>query len=263
MKNIHIMLCGSNDQILKQSKGHESCELIYEKEYPEGAYYVIETKEKYLKVDIDEHIHPSIIYIPDGRMVYKIPEGEKLTAYHPEAFKGSYHHVHILAVTKQELKERRNIALNGYDIRNAKGYYPHSDANVMTRDEAVFESRNAIDGYLDNKGHGAFPYQSWGGGLRDDLEFELYFGRTVVIDEVIITLRADYVDDHDIHWESAVIEFSDSDRLAINMIKTTEPQSFKFEAKEVEWIKLNHLQREISSAFSALSQIQVMGKDII
>jgi hypothetical protein len=263
MSNIHIMLCGSNDQILKDSRGNESCELIYEKEYPKGAYYIIESKSKYLKVDLDEYIHPSILYIPDGRMVYKIPEGEKLRAYHPNAFKGTYHHVHILTASKEELKTRRNLALNGYDIRNAKGYYPHSDANVMTRDEAVFESRNAIDGYVDNQGHGSFPFQSWGGGLRDDLEFELYFGRTVLIDEIIITLRADYEGDHDIHWESAVIEFSDSDRIPIKMVKTTEPQAFRFKAKEVEWIKLNHLQRELSSAFSALSQIQVMGKDLL
>ena len=262
MKNIQVMLYGSNGQILKQSKGNESCELIYEKKYPEGAYYVIESKSKYLKIDLDEYIHPSIIYIPDGRMVYNIPGQDKRMAYHPKTFQGDYHHVHILTVPKEELKHRRNLALNGYDIRGAKGYYPHSDANVVTRDEAVFESRNAIDGYLDNQGHGNFPYQSWGGGLRDDLEFELYFGRTVLIDEIIITLRADYEGDHDIHWESAVVEFSDRDKLPIKLVKTTEPQTFRFKAKEIEWIKLNHLQREISSAFSALSQIQVMGRDL-
>ncbi len=261
MSKIHIKLYDAKNQIVKEAVANENCELIFEEKYPEGAYYIIESDMKYLNVDIDKYVHASIIYMPNGQMKYKIPEGEKLTAYHPESFKGIHHHVRVTEVKKETLEQRRNVALNGYDIRNATGYYPHSDANVMTRDEAVFESRNAIDGYTDNQGHGIFPYQSWGGGLRDDLEFELYFGRPVLIDEVIITLRADYVDDHDIHWESAIIEFSDGECLPINMVKTTESQSFKIEQKEVEWIKLNHLQREKSSAFSALSQIEVMGKE--
>ncbi len=146
--------------------------------------------------------------------------------------------MHILTASKEELKTRRNLALNGYDIRDAKGYYPHSDANVMTRDEAVFESRNAIDGYMDNQGHGSFPYQSWGGGLRDDLEFELYFGRKVLIDEVIITLRADYEGDHDIHWESAVIEFSDSDRIPIKWSKQLSLKRFVLKPKKLNGLNL-------------------------
>lgn len=261
MKRIELTIFGGNGQVLAEATGDKACDLVYNDEYGEGTYFEIKTDYDFLKVDLDEHLKPSIIYMPHGYMNYAIPEGEKRLAYHPEAFRGTSHHLRLLPVTEDELNQRRNIAMNAYDKRNITGWYPHSDANVMTRDESVFESRNAIDGCKDNKGHGQYPYQSWGGGLRDDLEFELYFGRTVVVDEVVITLRADYVDDHDIHWESGIIEFSDGTTQSIQMHKTTEPMAFNFPAREVEWIKLNHLQREKSSAFSALIELEVMGKE--
>ncbi len=101
-----------------------------------------------------------------------------------------------------------------------------------------------------------------GAGLRDDLEFEIDFGRIVEVDEIAVILRADYKDDHDINWESGNIVFSDGSQMPIEMTKTTDPQVFSFEPKKVSWVKLNKLQRELSSAYSALSQIEVFGKDI-
>ncbi len=262
MKRIELTIYGSNGQPLAEASGDRVCDLVYNDVYDDGTYFEIKTDYDFLKVDLDEHLHPSIIYLPHGYMRYDIPVGEKRLAYHPESFKGDSHHLRLIPVTGEALQQRRNLALNAYDIRNESGWYPHSDANVMTRDESVFESRNAIDGYIDNKGHGQFPYQSWGGGLRDDLEFELYFGRKVCVDEVVVYLRADYEGDHDIHWESGIIEFSDGTTLPIEMHKTTEPMQFSFEEREVEWMKLNHLQREKSSAFSALIELQVMGKEV-
>lgn len=262
MRRIELTIYGSNGQALANATGDKACDLMYNQVYEKGTYFEIRTDYDFLKVDLDEHLHPSIIYMPHGYMHYAVPEGEKRLAYHADTFKGESHHLRLIPVTDEELHERRNLALNAYDKRDVTGWYPHSDANVMTRDESVFESRNAIDGCKENKGHGNYPYQSWGGGLRDDLEFELYFGRKVLVDEVIITLRADYEEDHDIHWESGVIEFSDGSTHAIKMHKTVEPMAFSFPEREVEWIKLNHLQREKSSAFSALIEIEVMGKEL-
>jgi len=250
-------------EILVDKSGRERLVLEYDRIWRRGDAVVFETETPYVTINLDPHLAETHAFIPGGRFEYAIPFGEKRTAYHPDAFSGPEHRISLRITESSLMKSRRNLALNSLDKRNINTCYPHSDANVMTRDEAVFESRNAIDGYCDTRGHGEFPFQSWGGGLRDDLEFELYFGRGVIIDEIALLLRADYRNDHDINWESGTIEFSDGSALPIEMMKTTEKQCFKLShPKMVEWIKLNHLKREISSAFSALSQIEVYGKEL-
>lgn len=255
-----ISICNGENKTLSENMGEDNVILNYENGYSDGDYVLFEAeKNDFVTVLIDPNIVESIIYLPEGSIKYVIPFGVARKAYHPEAFIGVSHQIKMTKTEKNQLKTRRNLALNGLDLRGQNQYFPHSDANVVTRDEPWFESRNAIDGYKETKGHGPFPYQSWGGGLRDDLEFRLYFGRDVIIDEVIIYLRADYVNDHDINWESGIIEFSDGQTFPINMIKSVEGQSFTFEARKVSWIKLHHLKREISAAFSALIQIEVYG----
>ena len=257
-----ILIKNEQNEVLISKEGDEKITLGYNQAYNDGDKIVFESDDfKFVKIEVDSHIVESVVYLPEGLLEYAIPVGEKKEAYHPETFTGSQHEIKMCVAGDETIKERRNLALNGLDKRGDSTCFPHSDANIVTRDEPWFESRNAIDGYKDTKGHGPFPFQSWGGGLRDDLEFRLYFGREVLIDEVIIYLRADYKDDHDINWESGIIEFSDGTTLPIKMIKTIEGQSFTFGPKKVTWIKLNHLRREISAAFSALIQIEVFGKE--
>lgn len=215
-----------------------------------------------VSISIDKNLQPAKIYMPKGKLMYQIPSGWKSKAYDDEAFKGPIR-ISMELCSDGDKKERRNLALNSMDVRGETvDYFPHADANVVTRDEPWFEARNAIDGIINTKGHGPYPYHSWGGGLREDLEFRLYFGRPVIIDEVVLHLRADYVDDHDINWENARIEFSDGTELQMKLKKTTDGQSFPFEPKEIQWLKLNNLEREISAAFSALTQIEVYGHEV-
>lgn len=217
----------------------------------------------YVEVDIDPRFNKSIVFVPDGKIVYQLPVGPKARAYDPDVFSGEQHSISMRIVSKEELGTRRNIAMNALDMRWDTGYFPHASANVVTRDEPWFEAKNAIDGHLLRDGHGAWPYQSWGGGLRDDLVFRLDFGREVLIDEIIIYLRADYTDEHDINWESGLLTFSDGDTMPIKMEKSEDGQSYAFDQKKVTWIELSELKREISAAFSALTQIEVFGKDIL
>lgn len=252
-----------NGQKLMDVQTEGNVALTLDRIYEVGDVVVFETSNPYVTIHVDDHVMDSHVFIPKGRLEYAIPFGEKKKAYHPEAFAGEKHLITIAETSEDILTSRRNIALNGLDKRDVATCYPHSDANIMTRDESVFESRNAIDGYKATEGHGKFPYHSWGGGLRDDLELEIDFGRIVSIDEIVLYLRADYVDDHDINWESAVIEFSDGSEMPIQMVKTTSPQSYGFDTKQVCWIKLTKLKREVSSAYSALSQIEVFGVDNI
>lgn len=248
---------------ITEAEGNDEVKLIMEQAYGFEDILIFEVnKDAYVEIDIDPHINKSIVFIPTGRFVYQIPAGHKKMAYHPEAFEGKKHQVTMRVVSSETLSTRRNLAMNGLDTRWGDECFPHAYANVVTRDEAWFEGKNAIDGYILRDGHGAWPYQSWGGGLRDDLAFTLDFGREVIIDEIIIYLRADYVDNHDIHWESGMLLFSDGENMAITMKKTGEGQSFKFKPKKTSSIRLDQLKREVSIAFSALSQIEVYGVEV-
>lgn len=243
--------------------GETQVKFNFQEEYGFEDILIFETEpESFVEIDIDPHFVNSIVYTPTGRIEYQLPVGPKAKAYHPDAFKGDNHSITMTAVSKDTMKSRRNLALNALDKRWETGYYPHTDANVVTRDEPWFEAKNAIDGCFEREGHGQYPYQSWGGGLRDDLEFTLDFGREVLVDEIVIYLRADYTDDHDINWETGTIELSDGHSIAAKMKKTQEGQSFKFEPQKITWVKLKNLKREISAAFTALTQIEVYGEDI-
>lgn len=245
---------------LMTAQGEESVDLDIDQAYGFEDILILETTpNSFVEIDIDAQVKPSLIFTPSGKITYQIPVGMKLKAYHPEAFQGDRHKITMRSVEPSRLEGRRNLAFNGLDKRWPTGYFPHAEANVVTRDEPWFEGKNAIDGWLERDGHGGWPYQSWGGGLREDLEFWIDFGREVIIDEVIIYFRADMKDGHDINWETGRLEFSNGHSIDLKMALTEEGQSFKFEAQTVSSIKLTDLKREVSAAFTALTQIEVFG----
>lgn len=261
MKITHTDRLGNK---LGEASGEQSVEIVITGEFGFEDILIFETEPgSFVEVDIDPTFNKSIVYLPQGKIVYQLPVGPKARAYDPEAFKGERHVISMATVAKDRLLERRNLAMNSLDMRWDTGYFPHASANVVTRDEPWFEAKNAIDGHFLRDGHGAWPYQSWGGGLRDDLVFRLDFGREVLVDEIVIYLRADYTDDHDINWESGLLTFSDGEKMPIKMEKVHDGQSYKFPEKKVTWFELSELKREISAAFSALTQIEVLGKDIV
>jgi len=261
--NMKISVTDRMGRTLEELEGSHDLEMILERPYGFEDAVIIECeKNSFLEISLDLQVKTSIVYVSTGKFEYTIPVGFKTKAYHPDAFQGNHHRIMVKDVSDLLAGKRRNLALNGYDLRWPTGYYPHAEANFVTRDEPWFEGKNAIDGHLERDGHGAWPYQSWGGGLRDDLEFTLDFGREVLVDEIILYLRADYVDDHDVNWESGVLQFSDGENMPITMTKTKQGQSFKFPQKKITWLKLNQLKREVSEAFSALTQIEVYGFEI-
>lgn len=255
-----IILTDRIGTFIVEEVGDDIVELNYNNKYGFEDILTFETEPgSFVEIDIDPHVNKSIVFTPTGTITYHIPVAQKLKAYHPDAFQGEQHHISMKVVSKETLTTRRNLAINGLDKRWKTGYYPHAEGNVVTRDEPWFEGKNAIDGKFERDGHGAWPYQSWGGGLRDDLEFVLDFGREVTIDEIIIYLRADFENDHDVNWESGTLEFSSGKITPIKMILTPEGQSFKFNNETIKWLKLKDLKREVSKAFSALTQIEVYG----
>ena len=131
---------------------------------------------------------------------------------------------------------------------------------METRGEAVFAAYNAIDGIYENGSHGEWPYQSWGINRDPNAEWTLSFGRPVGIDELRLTLRADFP--HDSWWESAVVAFSDGSEETLELKKESHPQAFDIKARTVEWLTLRHLKKvDDPSPFPALTQFEAWGTE--
>ena len=158
----------------------------------------------------------------------------------------------------EEIAARRNLAFNCYDEHGDTGFFPHAHANVETRGEAVFAARNAIDGIYENDAHGIWPYQSWGINRDPNAALTLDFGRPVTIDELRLTLRADFP--HDAWWTQATVEFDDGSREVLELKKSAAPQCFAIAPRTVKSLKLFELiKAEDPSPFPALTQIEAWG----
>lgn len=233
---------------------------IFNFEYQDGDWMIIDSDKKggFYKVQLEDTMAPSIIYVPGNFFIYHIPLTSKRTNYSPKSFYGNCHIIRVEEATPAEINERRNLAFNPYDEHENDTFYPHSYANIETRGECVFASRNAIDGYYFNDSHGSFPYQSWGINRDPKAEFTIDFGREVKIDEVVLTLRADFP--HDNYWEKVTLEFSDGSSLEAKLVKSAERQSIKFEPKVVKTITLKNLIKAKGiSEFPALTQFEAWG----
>ena len=200
----------------------------------------------------------ALVYVEKREINFHIPFGEQAITYSPKSFVGDRHVIRARLATGEEVAARRNLAFNPYDEHGDTGFYPHASANVETRGEAVFAARNAIDGVFENNSHGEYPYQSWGINRDPNAALTLAFGRPVTLDEIRLTLRADYP--HDNYWTQATLEFSDGSREVMPLTGSRTPQRLQFAPKTVEWLVLKELIRaEGPSPFPALTQIEAWG----
>jgi F5/8 type C domain len=153
-----------------------------------------------------------------------------------------------------------NLALNPNDTRDFNGIYPHASSNSETREEKAFLAINAINGITDNNGHGnEFP--SWGPHKEHKGTYwQVDFGKSVLTNELVIYLRADFP--HDGWWEKANIEFSDSTSIEIRLKKTAEPQSFDLGNKKTELIRITDLKQAVPNTWCAITEIEVWGNEI-
>lgn len=229
--------------------------------YQEGDFIEILTDEKFLWVQLDEALAPSLIYIPHGQFHYEVVIDEQLKrAYSPKIFSGERHYLWAKKPTKGELSARRNLALNIHAQKDFQGAYPHAFANVETRNDSTFFARNAIDGMIANESHGSYPYQSWGINQQADAEMTIDFGRLVTIDELAFVFRGDYP--HDSFWTNVTVEFSDTSMLTFATKDSLERQFFTFDGKVTSSVKLKRLiKNQDDSPFPALTQWEVYGTE--
>ncbi len=262
---INIKLIRSNGDVKWKAWG-EDIDEHFHGEYEEGDKFRVESVDtNFVKIRLDETMGEAMMYLPDGLFEFIVPFGyERSACYAPGAFSGDDHRIRISEPTEAEIYAEREISLNSHDRHNVHKYFPHAWANFVTRENPCFFERNAIDGVIDNSNHGSYPYHSWGGGLREDLEFEVRFGEPVEVSKVVIFIRADFP--HDTYWKEADLEFSDGEKIHVELKGVAEGQVTEFEPRMTEFVRLTGLKQQRladgSLSFAALSQMQVFGKYI-
>ena len=152
----------------------------------------------------------------------------------------------------------RNLAANPAGRQGEADGYPQASSNSEYNDLAWFAARCAIDGHTENRGHGK-RYPSWSPHKRTDLWWKLEFGRKVIVDKLVLHIRADF--SHDAYWHAATIEFSDGSRETIEILKTAKRQPFVFEKRSIEWLRLVDLVQEEPLGWCGLAEVEVWGID--
>lgn len=228
--------------------------------YEEGDRIALEcnTPGQYCVVQFEDTLPAALVYVAQREINYYIPFGENRIVFSPKSFTGTRHLIRARFATPEEIAARRCLSFNPYDQHGDNGFFPHAVANVETRGEAVFAAYNAIDGIFENASHGEWPYQSWGINRDPKAEWKLSFGRPVCIDEIRLTLRADFP--HDNYWTNATVAFSDGSSESFPLIKSEKPQAFSIAPRTVEWLVLKDLiQAQGPSPFPALTQFEAFG----
>jgi len=257
--HMQISVVNQENQVLATSRpcGY-GVALEYKQSYQAGDTVLLTIEEVGLyELQIDECLGTCIVHL-EQEARFQIPtEAEKRTCYPKLAFTGD---CHLMTLTPFTPTERRNLALNVYDHHQAKGIHPHASANVETRGEMVFAARNAIDGVFANHSHGDYPYASWGINRDPKAEMRIEFGRSVIADEIRLTLRADWP--HDSWWTEAVVTDSNGKRYVLPLTKSPLPQVFPIEPTSMTSLTLGELKKaDDPSPFPALTQIEVWGTE--
>ena len=262
MELIHLKVLDEAGNTLLTCPPGESVSLIYRAAYRPGDRVALEigTPGQYLMVQFEDTMPPALIYVTAREINFRIPFGEQAIIYSPKSFAGDCHIIRARFASAQEIAARRNLAFNPYDAHGDTGYFPHAHANVETRGEAVFAARNAIDGVYENIAHGTWPYQSWGINRDPAAALTLEFGRPVTVDEIRLTLRADFP--HDSWWTRATVRFSDGSAEELPLEKSGAPQCFAIAPRTVTSLTLCELiKADDPSPFPALTQIEAWGTE--
>lgn len=165
--------------------------------------------------------------------------------------------IFIFLVACNKKVEYENLALNAKATHDFQGIYPYAFSNSETRGEKAYWALNAINGNTYNTKHGdKFP--SWGPQKDIDSAFwQVDFGDTIIANELVIYIRADFP--HDGYWNKAKIVFSDNSNMDIELKKTAEPQKFILNNKKTAYIRIEDLIQAMPDTWCALTEVEVWG----
>ena len=262
-ETVKLKILDAAGRTLLTAPAAERVSLVYNAAYRPGDRVALEigTPGRYCVVQFEDTMPEALVFVQKREINFAIPFGEQASTYSPKSFTGDCHIARARLASEQEVAARRNLAFNPYDAHGDTGFYPHAAANVETRGEAVFAARNAIDGVYENDAHGVWPYQSWGVNRDPNAALTLSFGRSVVVDELRLTLRADFP--HDSWWTEATVRFDDGGSETLRLKKTAEPQAFAISPRTVASLTLCDLKKAGDpSPFPALTQIEAWGTNL-
>ena len=257
---ISIIVQSSDGSVLASASHPEEVFLSVDRVYQPGDRILI-SGAAHLRVQMDQALPAGEVFLPREEMTWAVPCGEHRLAYAPGLFEAPRHIIAVAALRKEELSAVRNLSCNPADLRGDTDFFPHCTANVETRNEACFCARNVIDGVRLNTFHGEWPFQSWGIGAREDAWCRLDLGRTVAVEKMALTLRADFP--HDAYWTAGHVVLSDGSDIPFRLQKTADRQWICLENRRVRWLRLERLVKsDDPSAFPALRQWEVFGRDM-
>lgn len=260
MQTCQLRIHAKTGECRSQSEWGEHTILVYSDVYRPGDYIILETDKarRFWEIRLDDSMLPAIVFLEDKKLRFEIPFNDKKLPYSPKSFFGALHVITARPADEYMVYMRRNLALNPYDNSNITGVFPHASANIETRGEAVFAARNTIDGIYANSFHGEYPYQSWGINRDPDAALKIDLGIPCLVDEIRLTLRADFP--HDNYWVRANLDFSDGSSETAHLVKSALTQAFRFPEKNVKWVELNKLiKSDEPSPFPALTQFEIWG----
>ena len=230
--------------------------------------------EKYIGFTLSAKMGESIIYCPDGVFEYVVPDTSNMVTTISKSYANTTNYLTARILTEDELKVKRNLALNLYDYTNNPSVksditdqYPHITASSEwenSKGETHFYARNAIDGFTANTGHGGYPLQSWGPANSGSQWLTLDFGRGVNADELGIVIRYDV--GHDTWFRSAKVIATFEDGTTkdqdITIIWTDKEQIFELDFdKPVTKLQLNSLVPNSSGGWAAFTEVAVYGTE--
>ena len=257
---ITVIVQDAAGTVLASASHPEEVLLSVDRVYQPGDVVLV-SGAAHLKIQMDQALPSGEVYLPEEKMTWTVPFGEHRLAYAPGLFEAPRHIIAAAVLPGDQLCRVRNLACNPADLRGDTDFFPHCTANVETRNEACFCARNVIDGICLNTFHGEWPFQSWGIGAREDAWCRLDLGRTVAVEKMALTLRADFP--HDAYWTAGHVVLSDGSDIPFRLQKTADRQWICLENRRVRWLRLERLVKsDDPSAFPALRQWEVFGRDL-
>lgn len=262
MQQITLTLLDKHNNIKAAKSQFDFVSLTYKGEYQEGDIILLQTSEYpcYLKIRLEDSFESCLVYLTEGKMLFKIPFGDAKRVYNSDkSFNGGLHFLWARIAEPFEIEQYQNLAYNPYCQTEQTGVYPTAFSSIPASN-IRFAARNVIDGFFDNSSHGSYPYTSWSNAQDPQAQLTIEFGREVWINQAKILLRADFP--HDSWWKSICLQFDDGSSEKLTLKRTALPQIFNFEAKQTHKVILTELINgdKSRSPFTALSQVELYGK---
>ena len=88
---ITILVKAADGTMIASAQSADDARLCIDRAYEDGDTVEILADEKHLCVQMDVTLLPGEVYLPNGRMRWRVPAGEHRLAYAPGAFEAKRH----------------------------------------------------------------------------------------------------------------------------------------------------------------------------